>query len=70
MILPISGCRDEIRMRMKFGFAKVKAANKMKRLAAAKKQQEKKLSELKYPTVEEIVAQGSGGSMDARKCSP
>lgn len=50
-----TSARDEIRMRMKFGFAKVKAANKMKKLAA-KKPPEKKLPELKYPTIEEIVA--------------
>ena len=49
---------------MKFGFAKVKAANKMKRIAAAKKQQERRLSELKYPTVEEIVAQGGRRQFD------
>ena len=65
VILPTSGAiRDEIRMRMKFGFAKVKAANKMKRIAAAKKQQERRLSELKYPTVEEIVAQGGRRQFD------
>ena len=51
-----TSARDEIRMRMKFGFAKMKAANRMKKLAAAKKPPEKKLPELKYPTVEEIVA--------------
>ena len=50
-----TSARDEIRMRMKFGFAKVKAANRMKKLAAAKKEKEKKLLELKYPTVEEIA---------------
>ena len=48
-----TSARDEIRMRMKFGFAKVKAANKMKKLA---KKPEKTLPELKYPTIEEIVA--------------
>merc|ERR1719229_1910501 len=50
-----TSARDEIRMRMKFGFAKVKAANRMKKLAAAKKEKERNLLELKYPTVEEIA---------------
>ena len=57
-----TSARDEIRMRMKFGFAKVKAANRMKKLAAAKKP-EKKLPELKYPTVEEIAAAQSEFSL-------
>ena len=68
-----TSARDEIRMRMKFGFAKVKAANRMKKLAAAKKPPpppEKKLPELKYPTVEEIAGGQAEFTADCPNFNP